>query len=156
MRGRVSARRFREMFWARPHAEKRGYSLAPSVHNHGWCVETYGKNRIIGRSNGGNNNAIYNTNADARLYSDCRSGRLWPGGRDVFLLSQKEKRRTVCHSGSAVSRLCSSRSCSKQLVYLPFTKMPFWKLLTSNFWLYGLVGGFMAGLFEETGRFYRL
>ncbi len=41
----------------------------------------------------------------------------------------------------------------EQLVYLPFTKMPFWKLLTSNFWLYGLVGGFMAGLFEETGRY---
>jgi len=40
----------------------------------------------------------------------------------------------------------------ERLAYLPMTKMPFWKLLTSNVWLYGLVGGFMAGLFEETGR----
>ncbi|MEZ4627017.1 MAG: YhfC family glutamic-type intramembrane protease [Eubacteriales bacterium] len=41
----------------------------------------------------------------------------------------------------------------EQLAYLPLTKMPFWKPLTSNVWLYGLLGGFMAGLFEETGRF---
>ncbi len=41
----------------------------------------------------------------------------------------------------------------EQLVYLPIMKTTFWTAVTGNVWLYGLVGGFMAGLFEETGRY---
>lgn len=41
----------------------------------------------------------------------------------------------------------------EQVAYMFLMKLPFWLPLTTNVWLYGLFGGFMAGLFEETGRF---
>ncbi len=41
----------------------------------------------------------------------------------------------------------------EQLMYFGLMKLPFWPSITNNIWLYGLVGGFFAGLFEETGRF---
>lgn len=41
----------------------------------------------------------------------------------------------------------------EQLVYSVLMKTALWMTISSNVWLYGIVGGFMAGLFEETGRF---
>ena len=41
----------------------------------------------------------------------------------------------------------------EQLVYSFLMKTALWVTISSNTWLYGIVGGFMAGLFEETGRF---
>lgn len=41
----------------------------------------------------------------------------------------------------------------EQLMYSFLMKLPVWTVITGNVWLYGLVGGFFAGLFEETGRF---
>ena len=41
----------------------------------------------------------------------------------------------------------------EQLMYAGLTKLPIWAKITGNVWIYGLVGGFFAGLFEETGRF---
>lgn len=37
--------------------------------------------------------------------------------------------------------------------YTLLSKTPFWLTLNTNFWLLGIFGGFMAGLFEETGRY---
>ena len=41
----------------------------------------------------------------------------------------------------------------EQLMYAGLMKLPIWAKITGNVWIYGLVGGFFAGLFEETGRF---
>jgi uncharacterized membrane protein YhfC len=41
----------------------------------------------------------------------------------------------------------------EQLVYSVLMKTPFWLTVSSNFWLLGIFGGFMAGFFEETGRY---
>ena len=41
----------------------------------------------------------------------------------------------------------------EQLVYAFLMKTGFWMTVSSNIWLLGIFGGFMAGLFEETGRF---
>ena len=41
----------------------------------------------------------------------------------------------------------------EQLAYSFLMKTALWMTISSNVWLYGIVGGFMAGLFEETGRF---
>lgn len=41
----------------------------------------------------------------------------------------------------------------EQLMYFYLMKTPLWLAISGNIWLYGLVGGFFAGLFEETGRF---
>lgn len=41
----------------------------------------------------------------------------------------------------------------EQLVYLALSKTGFWLTVNSNVWLLGIFGGFMAGLFEESGRF---
>jgi uncharacterized membrane protein YhfC len=41
----------------------------------------------------------------------------------------------------------------EQLVYSVLMKTAFWLTVNSNIWLLGIFGGFMAGLFEETGRF---
>jgi len=37
--------------------------------------------------------------------------------------------------------------------YVLLMKTPFWLTVNSNFWLLGIFGGFMAGFFEETGRY---
>ena len=41
----------------------------------------------------------------------------------------------------------------EQLVYSFLIKTALWMTISSNVWLYGIFGGFMAGFFEETGRF---
>ena len=41
----------------------------------------------------------------------------------------------------------------EQLAYFFLMKTALWTTITGNIMLYGVVGGFMAGLFEETGRF---
>jgi len=41
----------------------------------------------------------------------------------------------------------------EQLVYSVLMKTPFWLTVSGNFWLLGIFGGFMAGFFEETGRY---
>jgi len=41
----------------------------------------------------------------------------------------------------------------EQLVYSVIMKTPFWLTVNSNVWLLGIFGGFMAGFFEETGRY---
>ena len=41
----------------------------------------------------------------------------------------------------------------EQLMYSFLMKTALWMTISSNTWLYGIVGGFFAGLFEETGRF---
>lgn len=41
----------------------------------------------------------------------------------------------------------------EQLMYSFLMKAPIWTAITGNVWIYGLVGGFFAGLFEESGRF---
>ncbi len=41
----------------------------------------------------------------------------------------------------------------EQLAYYFFMKTPLWTTITNNIWLYGIVGGLFAGVFEETGRF---
>ena len=41
----------------------------------------------------------------------------------------------------------------EQLVYSVLMNTAFWLTVNSNIWLLGIFGGFMAGLFEETGRF---
>jgi uncharacterized membrane protein YhfC len=41
----------------------------------------------------------------------------------------------------------------EQLMYSFLMKTPIWATITGNVWLYGAVGGFFAGLFEETGRY---
>ena len=41
----------------------------------------------------------------------------------------------------------------EQLAYSLLMKTGFWMTVNSNIWLLGIFGGFMAGLFEETGRF---
>ncbi|MEZ4509371.1 MAG: YhfC family glutamic-type intramembrane protease, partial [Eubacteriales bacterium] len=37
--------------------------------------------------------------------------------------------------------------------YTLLSKTPFWLTVSNNFWLLGIFGGFMAGFFEETGRY---
>ena len=44
----------------------------------------------------------------------------------------------------------------ENLVYAILMKTPFWLTINSNFWLVAIFGGFMAGLFEETGRFFAM
>lgn len=41
----------------------------------------------------------------------------------------------------------------EQIVHMVVLTSPAGVAIQSNIWLYGLYGGFMAGLFEETGRF---
>ncbi|NTU77489.1 MAG: YhfC family intramembrane metalloprotease [Alphaproteobacteria bacterium] len=41
----------------------------------------------------------------------------------------------------------------EQLAYFFLMKTALWTTITGNIMLYGVVGGFLAGLFEETGRF---
>ncbi len=41
----------------------------------------------------------------------------------------------------------------ERLAYSFLMKTPVWTVITGNIWLYGLVGGFFAGLFEESGRY---
>ena len=41
----------------------------------------------------------------------------------------------------------------EQLAYSLLMKTGFWMTVNSSIWLLGIFGGFMAGLFEETGRF---
>ncbi len=41
----------------------------------------------------------------------------------------------------------------EQVMYLFLMKTPLWATISGNVWLFGIVGGFFAGLFEETGRF---
>ena len=41
----------------------------------------------------------------------------------------------------------------EQVMYLFLMKTPMWTTISGNVWLFGIVGGFFAGLFEETGRF---
>jgi len=41
----------------------------------------------------------------------------------------------------------------EQLAYFFIMKTALWTTITGNLLIYGVVGGFMAGLFEETGRF---
>ena len=41
----------------------------------------------------------------------------------------------------------------EQVMYLFLMKTPVWTTISGNVWLFGIVGGFFAGLFEETGRF---
>lgn len=41
----------------------------------------------------------------------------------------------------------------EQLAYALLMKFPVWSAITGSVWIFGLVGGFFAGLFEETGRF---
>ena len=41
----------------------------------------------------------------------------------------------------------------EQVMYLFLMKTPFWMTISTNIWMMGIVGGFFAGLFEETGRF---
>lgn len=41
----------------------------------------------------------------------------------------------------------------EQLVHMLVLTSPVGVAIQSNIWMYGLYGGFMAGLFEETGRF---
>ncbi|MDD4312527.1 MAG: YhfC family glutamic-type intramembrane protease [Eubacteriales bacterium] len=41
----------------------------------------------------------------------------------------------------------------EQLAYSFLMKTALWITVANNVWFYGIVGGFMAGLFEETGRF---
>ena len=41
----------------------------------------------------------------------------------------------------------------EQIMYTFLMKTPLWLDISSNIWLMGIVGGFFAGLFEETGRY---
>lgn len=41
----------------------------------------------------------------------------------------------------------------EQAAYYFVMKLPLWTTITGNIWLYGIVGGLFAGVFEETGRF---
>ena len=41
----------------------------------------------------------------------------------------------------------------EQVMYAFLMKTALWMTISSNVWLLGIVGGFFAGLFEETGRF---
>lgn len=41
----------------------------------------------------------------------------------------------------------------ERIMYLFLMKTAIWTAIAGNIWLYGIVGGFFAGLFEETGRF---
>ena len=41
----------------------------------------------------------------------------------------------------------------EQVMYYFLMKLPIWTTISGNLWLFGIVGGFFAGLFEETGRF---
>ncbi len=41
----------------------------------------------------------------------------------------------------------------ERVMYSFLMKAPIWMTITGNIWIYGLVGGFFAGLFEETGRY---
>lgn len=41
----------------------------------------------------------------------------------------------------------------ERLVYSVLMNTAFWLTVNSNIWLLGIFGGFMAGLFEETGRY---
>ena len=41
----------------------------------------------------------------------------------------------------------------ERVMYSFLMKAPIWTAITGNIWIYGLVGGFFAGLFEETGRY---
>ncbi|MCE5187581.1 MAG: YhfC family intramembrane metalloprotease [Eubacteriales bacterium] len=41
----------------------------------------------------------------------------------------------------------------EQLMYSFLMKTPVWMTISGNVWLYGIVGGFFAGLFEESGRY---
>ena len=38
----------------------------------------------------------------------------------------------------------------EQLMYSFLMKAPIWATISGNVWLYGIVGGFFAGLFEES------
>lgn len=41
----------------------------------------------------------------------------------------------------------------EQVAYLLVSKLDCWLFVQSNLWLYGIVGGLFAGVFEETGRY---
>lgn len=41
----------------------------------------------------------------------------------------------------------------EQVMYMFLTKTTLWTKISGNIWLFGIAGGFFAGLFEETGRF---
>jgi len=41
----------------------------------------------------------------------------------------------------------------ERLAYLAIMRLPLWQTITGNMWLYSIVGGLFAGVFEETGRF---
>lgn len=41
----------------------------------------------------------------------------------------------------------------EQAAYYFVMKLPLWATITGNVWLYSVVGGLFAGVFEETGRF---
>lgn len=41
----------------------------------------------------------------------------------------------------------------ERLAYTVLMKAPIWATITGNIWLYGIVGGLFAGLFEESGRY---
>ena len=41
----------------------------------------------------------------------------------------------------------------EQVMYTFLMKTSFWMTISTNIWMMGIVGGFFAGLFEETGRF---
>ena len=41
----------------------------------------------------------------------------------------------------------------EQVMYLFLMKTPIWTTISGNIWLFGIVGGLFAGLFEETGRY---
>jgi uncharacterized membrane protein YhfC len=41
----------------------------------------------------------------------------------------------------------------ERIMYTFLMKTPIWMDISSDIWLYGIVGGFFAGLFEETGRY---
>ena len=41
----------------------------------------------------------------------------------------------------------------EQVMYIFLMKTPLWTTISGNVWLFGIVGGFFAGLFEETGRY---
>ncbi len=41
----------------------------------------------------------------------------------------------------------------EQIAYFFMMKLPLWSTIVNNIWVYAIVGGLMAGVFEETGRF---
>ncbi len=39
----------------------------------------------------------------------------------------------------------------ERLAYLAIMRLTLWQSITGNMWLYSIVGGLFAGVFEETG-----